>query len=131
MPSLWHTDLDDGGPHVLSQAMSLRRDSAMTLMTAGARAGRRRLSTSGAIGGAGLAASRIRRETGARGTDSSDPSPVVLRRALRVIALVAAALASSHSASLAQSLSAPTSLGATTYSKSQINLLWNDPNPGP
>jgi FlaG/FlaF family flagellin (archaellin) len=44
--------------------------------------------------------------------------------------VLAAALVSSYSVAEAQSLSAPTTFKATTYSKTQINLAWNDPNPG-
>src|SRR6266571_6005868 len=53
---------------------------------------------------------------------------VAYRRVCQLIAL-AAAVAFSYSAAQAQSLSAPNTLQATTYSKRQINLVWNDPNP--
>src|SRR5438093_3111022 len=49
------------------------------------------------------------------------------RRVPEILAL-AVALAFSYSTAHAQSFSAPT-LGATTYSKAQINLTWTDPNP--
>src|SRR5437867_2010734 len=49
------------------------------------------------------------------------------RRVSEILAL-AVALAFSYSTAQAQSFSAPT-LGATTYSKAQINLTWTDPNP--
>src|SRR5438552_11737898 len=44
------------------------------------------------------------------------------------ILVLALALALTCSTAQAQSFSAPT-LGATTYSKAQINLTWTDPNP--
>ena len=44
------------------------------------------------------------------------------------ILVLALALAVTYSTAQAQSFSAPT-LGATTYSKAQINLTWTDPNP--
>src|SRR5438128_1580993 len=55
--------------------------------------------------------------------------PGKYRRLPRII-VVAAALLFSCSVAQAQSLAAPTTLHATTYSKSQINLVWNDPNLG-
>jgi len=46
------------------------------------------------------------------------------------LALLVNFVAFGYSLAAAQSLSAPTVLTATTYSKKQIDLSWNDPNPG-
>src|SRR6266446_3354104 len=52
------------------------------------------------------------------------------RRGVSQIIALAVTLAFSHSAvAQAQLPAAPTTLNATTYSKKQINLAWDDPNP--
>ena len=68
----------------------------------------------------GLLTSRICRDT---------PNGSLARKGVFVpILVLALALAVTYSTAQAQSFSAPT-LGATTYSKAQINLTWTDPNP--
>src|SRR6266508_1379686 len=68
----------------------------------------------------GLLTSRIRRDT---------RNGSLARKGVFVpILVLALALAFTYSTAQAQSFSAPT-LGATTYSKAQINLTWTDPNP--
>src|SRR5438552_15331877 len=67
-----------------------------------------------------LLTSRIRRDT--------RNGSLARKGVFAPILVLALALTFTYSTAQAQSFSAPT-LGATTYSKSQINLTWTDPNP--
>src|SRR5437879_8277754 len=68
----------------------------------------------------GLLTSRIRRDT--------RNGSLARKGVFAPILVLALALTFTCSTAQAQSFSAPT-LGATTYSKAQINLTWTDPNP--
>ncbi len=81
-----------------------------------------------------LVTSRIRRamrEQHPAGVPGKRKASSIAHRRVSQLIVLALALAFGYSAAQAQSLSAPTTLSATTYSKTQINLVWSDPNPAP
>src|SRR6266849_4878124 len=59
---------------------------------------------------------------------SREEAPATRVGASYMVVVLAAALLFSYSVAQAQSLSAPTTLNAVTYSKNRINLAWNDRN---